>query len=121
MDALPPLSALDSSQVAKPSYENAGPAAPQNICGNPNSPAVPAYIWPNDGKGQSCSAPGPTCTTVVDPTTYKCPGTLIMTGSPGTNWWKAVFGSGQYRDFFSSRRRHTRFDCDWSSDVCSSD
>src|SRR2546430_2305765 len=23
--------------------------------------------------------------------------------------------------FFSSRRRHTRFDCDWSSDVCSSD
>src|SRR2546430_3000166 len=23
--------------------------------------------------------------------------------------------------FFSSRGRHTRFDCDWSSDVCSSD
>src|SRR3990167_1249965 len=23
--------------------------------------------------------------------------------------------------FFSSRRRNTRFDCDWSSDVCSSD
>src|SRR2546430_9744085 len=28
--------------------------------------------------------------------------------------WESVF-------FFSSRRRHTRFDCDWSSDVCSSD
>src|SRR5256886_10996839 len=28
-------------------------------------------------------------------------------------WW-GIF-------FFSSRRRHTRFDCDWSSDVCSSD
>src|SRR2546430_12662685 len=28
-------------------------------------------------------------------------------------WW-SIF-------FFSSRRRHTRFDCDWSSDVCSSD
>src|SRR5256886_10098535 len=28
--------------------------------------------------------------------------------------WNIVF-------FFSSRRRHTRFDCDWSSDVCSSD
>src|SRR5256886_9262207 len=27
----------------------------------------------------------------------------------------------EYRFFFSSRRRHTRFDCDWSSDVCSSD
>src|SRR5256886_11671518 len=30
------------------------------------------------------------------------------------HWWSWVF-------FFSSRRRHTRFDCDWSSDVCSSD
>src|SRR5256886_11862319 len=28
---------------------------------------------------------------------------------------------GYYYFFFSSRRRHTRFDCDWSSDVCSSD
>src|SRR5256886_6686870 len=28
--------------------------------------------------------------------------------------WLSIF-------FFSSRRRHTRFDCDWSSDVCSSD
>src|SRR3972149_6458545 len=26
-----------------------------------------------------------------------------------------------YFAFFSSRRRHTRLDCDWSSDVCSSD
>src|SRR2546430_12309156 len=26
-----------------------------------------------------------------------------------------------YNFFFTSRRRHTRFDCDWSSDVCSSD
>src|SRR5260370_17819985 len=26
-----------------------------------------------------------------------------------------------YYFFFSSRRRHTRFKCDWSSDVCSSD
>src|SRR2546430_4620570 len=30
-----------------------------------------------------------------------------------------VFECGCF--FFSSRRRHTRFDCDWSSDVCSSD
>src|SRR2546430_4124861 len=29
--------------------------------------------------------------------------------------------SGHALFFFSSRRRHTRFDCDWSSDVCSSD
>src|SRR3972149_7940009 len=25
------------------------------------------------------------------------------------------------QSFFSSRRRHSKFDCDWSSDVCSSD
>src|SRR5260370_13895662 len=33
-------------------------------------------------------------------------------------------GAGVVRQmvfFFSSRRRHTRFKCDWSSDVCSSD
>src|SRR5260370_18299488 len=33
-----------------------------------------------------------------------------------------VEGTILQRDFFfSSRRRHTRFKCDWSSDVCSSD
>src|SRR2546430_9910075 len=30
-------------------------------------------------------------------------------------------GFGSLCCFFSSRRRHTRFDWDWSSDVCSSD
>src|SRR2546430_11363556 len=33
----------------------------------------------------------------------------------GTGGWTVVCF------FFSSRRRHTVFDCDWSSDVCSSD
>src|SRR5688572_20801859 len=36
-----------------------------------------------------------------------------------------LFGGGQKAAsggfFFSSRRRHTSFDCDWNSDVCSSD
>src|SRR2546430_4910564 len=32
-----------------------------------------------------------------------------------------VSAAVRVRFFFSSRRRHTRFDCDWSSDVCSSD
>src|SRR2546430_13589203 len=32
-----------------------------------------------------------------------------------------VFCDVYFFFFFSSRRRHTRFDCDWSSDVCSSD
>src|SRR2546430_6223761 len=46
-------------------------------------------------------------------------GSITVRGTQGceagavvVSWW--VF-------FFSSRRRHTRFDCDWSSDVCSSD
>src|SRR5436309_14597339 len=32
-----------------------------------------------------------------------------------------IFQSGGCLFFFSSRRRHTRFSRDWSSDVCSSD
>src|SRR2546427_2564158 len=38
----------------------------------------------------------------------------LLHGSGGTGRTALVL-------FFSSRRRHTRFDCDWSSDVCSSD
>src|SRR5256886_6062025 len=34
---------------------------------------------------------------------------------------RAMSVGGRFFFFFSSRRRHTRFDCDWSSDVCSSD
>src|SRR5260370_11762755 len=34
---------------------------------------------------------------------------------------KASIVTALYFFFFSSRRRHTRFKCDWSSDVCSSD
>src|SRR2546430_10429792 len=47
-------------------------------------------------------------------------------GAPGQNSAESVaiaprFCSYVVVFFFSSRRRHTRFDCDWSSDVCSSD
>src|SRR2546427_1870943 len=41
-----------------------------------------------------------------------CLSTLVKSSS---RMWRWIFF------FFSSRRRHTRFDCDWSSDVCSSD
>ena len=89
---------LEYFQVVKTSYVNAGTGVPRNIYGDPNSPSVPPYIWPNDGVGQSCNTVGGTCTTAVDPSTYSYPNNLIMAGSPGTNWWKAVFGTGQYRD-----------------------
>src|SRR2546430_7683928 len=44
----------------------------------------------------------------------------------GEEWYlvyerRVVSVNWLYVFFFSSRRRHTRFDCDWSSDVCSSD
>lgn len=90
--------ALDYAQVVKTSYLNAGQAVPRNIYGDPNNPSVPAYIWPNDGVSQSCGAAAAGCGTIVDPSTYSYPNNLIMAGSPGTNWWKAVFGTGQYRD-----------------------
>src|SRR5256886_13285782 len=39
------------------------------------------------------------------------------------SWWLVceIVSTCMLFFFFSSRRRHTRFDCDWSSDVCSSD
>src|SRR5260370_31195058 len=35
--------------------------------------------------------------------------------------WSSDVCSSDLTFFFTSRRRHTRFKCDWSSDVCSSD
>src|SRR2546430_3757008 len=37
-----------------------------------------------------------------------------------SGWLRRPIVTGGFL-FFSSRRRHTIFDCDWSSDVCSSD
>jgi len=103
---------LDYFKVVRTAYQNAGAKTPVHIFGDSLTPSVPDYIWPNDGKGQSCNAPGPTpadsaawrargCTLVVNPASYSftSDGTgLIMPGSAGTNWWKAVFGSGQVRN-----------------------
>src|SRR3989338_9372023 len=33
----------------------------------------------------------------------------------------AMHSLSMFKSVFSSRRRHTRWNCDWSSDVCSSD
>src|SRR5438132_1400448 len=94
---------LDYFQVVKTAFQNGGQAVPKNIYGDVNNPTVPDYIWPNNNKGQSCRAADSTstCSLVVDPASYALTsdGTkLIMPGSPGTNWWKAVFGSGQVRN-----------------------
>jgi TonB-dependent starch-binding outer membrane protein SusC len=85
--------ALAYHTVMKTALQNAGLAVPQNIYGNPNNPSVPDYIWPNNGVSQT--------TDTLDLSTYEVTSDgahLIMPGSAGTNWWKAVFGAGQYRD-----------------------
>jgi TonB-linked SusC/RagA family outer membrane protein len=84
------LNSLNYFQVVKTAYQNAGLAVPTNIYGDPNNPSVPAYIWPNNGVSQT----GDT----LDVSGYSFPNNLIMPGSAGTNWWKAVFGTGQFRD-----------------------
>ena len=93
---------LDYAKVMITSYQNAGLPVPQNTFGDPNNPTVPAFIWPNDGVHQSCLNTDASCLgTKVDPSAYAytSDGTkLIMPGSPGTNWWKAVFGTGQVRN-----------------------
>ncbi len=84
---------LDYFQVVKTAYQNAGLAVPTNIYGDPNNPSVPAYIWPNNGVNQT--------TDTLDTSTYAVTSDgskLIMPGSAGTDWWKAVFGTGQFRD-----------------------
>jgi TonB-linked SusC/RagA family outer membrane protein len=83
------LNSLEYHEVVKRSYENAGLAVPANIYGDPNSPSVPAYIWPNDGVNPA--------TGVVEDD-YNFPDNLIMAGSNGTNWWDAVFGTGYTAD-----------------------
>src|SRR3989441_6369575 len=86
---------LDYFQVVKTSYLNAGLNVPTNIYGNDsagNNPRIPDYIWPN-----SCK-PNPCTNADVNLSSYNWPTTLIIPGSPGTNWWKAVFGTGQFRD-----------------------
>src|SRR5688500_6154078 len=81
------LDALQYHEVVRRSYENAGQPVPTNVYGSPTSPAVPAFIWPNN-----CGPDAGTgiCTS-VDPSSYSYPNSLIMPGSRGTNWWDAVF------------------------------
>ncbi len=81
---------LDYFKVLKASYENAGDSVPTNIYGDPNNPQVPKYIFPNNCGGTPCNT--------VDLSSYSYPNNLIMPGSAGTDWWKAVFGTGKVTD-----------------------
>ena len=105
--------ALQYFQVVKASYLNApgdslhlfGQPVPGNIYGNDslgNNPSIPQFIYPNN-----CGPKGkPGVCTNVDVSQYAWPGpgqkgtTLIMPGSAGTNWWKAVFGPAAITDAY---------------------
>ena len=88
--------ALDYYKVVKASYENAGLPVPTNIYGDPSNPSVPQYTFAANDTRTGIDAFGRP--TGVDPAKYSYPNSLIMPGSPGTNWWKAVFGTGQVTD-----------------------
>ena len=82
---------LDYFKVVRASFQNAGQATPINIYGDSLNPTVPAYIYPNNcGTSGVCSSP--------NLSSYSYPNNLIMPGSAGTNWWKAVFGTGRVTD-----------------------
>ena len=85
------LDALQYHEILKRSYENAGLPVPTNVYGNPASPTVPQYIWPNNCNPNPCST--------VNEANYSFPNNLIMKGSAGTNWWDAVFGTAFVGDY----------------------
>ena len=90
---------LQYFQVVKASYVNAGLPVPTNIYGDANNPTVPAYIWPNNcGPLDTAGAATPGACSNVDPSSYSYPSSLVMRGSQGTDWWKAVFGTGNVAD-----------------------
>jgi TonB-linked SusC/RagA family outer membrane protein len=87
---------LDYFKVVKTAYLNAGLPVPTNIYGDPNNPSVPQYTYAEKGTFSGTDAFGRP--TGVDPSKYSYPSTLIMPGSAGTDWWKAVFSSAKTSD-----------------------
>ena len=81
---------LDYHSIVHQSHVNAGLATPTNIYGDPNSPSIPNYIWPNDGVNQTQS---------VDESLYSFPDYLIMPSSQGTNWWDEAFDPSLVQDY----------------------
>jgi TonB-dependent starch-binding outer membrane protein SusC len=91
--------ALQYFQVVKQSYLNAGfpiDSVPHNIFGDPNNPTLPKYIYADPATVADTDQWGRPVT--VNPSLYAFPNRLIMPGSAGTNWWKAVFSPAQFRD-----------------------
>jgi TonB-linked SusC/RagA family outer membrane protein len=88
---------LDYFQVLKQRYINAGLPVPTTVYGDPNSPSVPIYTYADPSAVLTRDAFGRVVT--VDPSKYSYPLALIMPGSQGTDWWKAVWGSAPVSDY----------------------
>jgi TonB-linked SusC/RagA family outer membrane protein len=65
------------------------------LYGDPDNPTLPQYTYAHSSTVTGSDQWG---RPVVNEAMYSFPNNLIMPGSPGTNWWDAVFGTGQVRD-----------------------
>ena len=92
-------SSLDYFQVIKRSYNNAGQILPpevRRIYGDTANPQVPTYTYVNPAAIDSVDQWGRPV--LVNTAAYNYPNVLIMPGSAGTNWWKAVFSPAQFSE-----------------------
>jgi TonB-linked SusC/RagA family outer membrane protein len=107
LDAMLMQNSLDYFQVIKRSYVNANESNPNYtldslppevlaIYGDPANPEVPQYTYVNPGTRDTVDQWGRPVN--VHPASYAFPNALIMPGSAGTNWWKAVFSPAQFTD-----------------------
>lgn len=89
---------LDYFEFERRRYVNAGLPIPSSltaIYGDPNNPSIPQYIYAHPSAVTSRDQWG---RPIVNEAAYSYPNALIMPGSSGTNWWDAVFGTGETRD-----------------------
>lgn len=89
------LNSLDYAEYTRLEYQNAGLPVPTNIYGDPNNPTIPTYTYADPSVITATDQWGRP--TSVNTAGYSYPNVLIMPGSAGTNWWKAVFSPAQTR------------------------
>jgi TonB-linked SusC/RagA family outer membrane protein len=80
---------LEYFKVVRLAYQNAGRPTPTNIFGDSLNPTIPAYTYAAAGTFSGLDKYGRPLN--VDVSKYSYPNSLIMPGSTGTNWWKAVY------------------------------
>lgn len=93
------LDPLEYFEFERRRYRNAGlpfPASLMAIYGDTLNPSIPKYIYAENSTVLRRDEWGRIVE--VDESRYSYPDRLIMPGSPGTNWWDEVFGTGQTRD-----------------------